>query len=440
MVGKPSPNIKPVVRFAEPPWNAQSAPWRQIDAPLPPEHLAREMRQAMTHLDVTEISASYAGRGKAPHRPDVMLAIVLCALRRGQRQPSKWCQDTQEHCALWWLGSGLRPSRSGWYALRDRTGPSVDRLNRHVLHQALDAGLTRGERGAWDGSAVAAHASRRRWLNAERLQQRVHQRTVARHDDAHGDPPAAVPAWRAKTPRSRTAQDERYRQAPEHVAGLQAATHHSSPSERRAPAKLGVSTGDPAAALGVDKDHVLRPLYPIQTGRDVDAAWIVSDDVCAHATDAGTLPPLFERTVQLTGHRLQHVVVDSGSVTGIDVAWCANAGVTRYGPWQANDVSVPKTPPLFTKAHCEWLPDRETSRCPAGHVLTRVGRETRGRRGGREDVVVRYGVQSATCHACPLRPRCTTSHKGGRSIRRSAHEEIIMAHQAWMETQAAKAV
>ena len=114
MVGKPSPNAKLMVRFAEPPWNVQSAPWLQIDTQLSHDHLAREIRQAMTHLDLTELYDSYAGRGKAPHRPDLMLAIVLFELRRGQRQPSQWLQDTQENCALWWLGVGIQPSRSCW--------------------------------------------------------------------------------------------------------------------------------------------------------------------------------------------------------------------------------------------------------------------------------------------------------------------------------------
>src|SRR4029453_11414282 len=162
--------------------------------------------------------------------------------------------------------------------------------------------------------------------------------------------------------------------------------------------------------------------------------------VFAQATDAATLPPMLERTEQMTGRRLKDVLVDSGYVTGIDLALCAQAGVTLYGPWKSNDVSVPKAPPLFTKAHFQWLPELETSRCPAGHVLKRVGRETCSRSGGREEVVVRYGVKSATCHACPLRPQCTTSHKVGRSIRRSEHEDVILAHQAWMETQEAKAV
>jgi hypothetical protein len=162
MVGTPSPNAKPVVCFAEPPWHERAAPWRQIDAQLPQDHLAREIRQAMAQRDLTALYDSYPGRGKAPHRPDLMLAIMLFELRRGQRRPSQWFQDTQENWALWWLGCGIRPSRSGWYEFRDRTGPYLDRLNMHVLQQAIDAELTRVERGALDGSAVAANASRRR--------------------------------------------------------------------------------------------------------------------------------------------------------------------------------------------------------------------------------------------------------------------------------------
>ena len=72
----PLHETRPGTRFVEPPWNEQSAPWRQIDAQLQPDHLAREIRQAMSRLDVTALYDSYAGRGKTPHRPD-----------EGSRQP-----------------------------------------------------------------------------------------------------------------------------------------------------------------------------------------------------------------------------------------------------------------------------------------------------------------------------------------------------------------
>src|SRR6266700_5992737 len=134
--------------------------------------------------------------------------------------------------------------------------------------------------------------------------------------------------------------------------------------------KIVVSTGDPEAALGVDKDHVFRPLYTLQTIRDVDSPFILSYDVFAQATDAGTLPLMLERTEQLTGRRLKEVLADSGYVTGIDLALCAQAEITLYGPWKANDVHAPETPRLFTKAQFEWLPELENYRCPAGHLLT----------------------------------------------------------------------
>jgi hypothetical protein len=266
----------------------------------------------MTRLDVTPLYQSYSGRGKAPHRPDLRLAIVLFETRRGQRKPSQWFQDTQENCALWWLGFGIHPSRSCWYEFRDRLGPYLDTCNAQVLHQAVDEEVSGVKRGALDGSAVAANASRRRLINDERLHQRLEQLTAACHADAQGHTPDDVPSWMATTAHTRIAQHQRYCQAQDHLALLQAANQRRSPSERRPLDKIVVSTGDPEAALGVDKDHVFRPLYTMQTIRDVDSPLILSYDVFAQATDAGTLPPMLARTEQLTGRRLQEVLVDSG--------------------------------------------------------------------------------------------------------------------------------
>src|SRR6516164_3877761 len=229
MVGNPLHETKPGLRFAEPPWNEQSAPWRQIEAQLRPDHLAREIRQAMSRLDLTPLYNSYAGRGKAPHRPDLMLAIVLFELQRGQRKPSQWFQDTHENCALWWLGFGIRPSRSCWYEFRDRTEPFLDPLNAQVLHQAVAEELTRVARGALAGSTVAANASRRRLLNPERLTERVAHLEAACHADTQEHAPDEVPAWMAKTPPSRRAQHARYSQAQAHLTVLQAANQRHPP-------------------------------------------------------------------------------------------------------------------------------------------------------------------------------------------------------------------
>ena len=42
-------------RFARPPWTMNSGPWRQIDARLPEDHLARQIDQAVELLDLTPL-------------------------------------------------------------------------------------------------------------------------------------------------------------------------------------------------------------------------------------------------------------------------------------------------------------------------------------------------------------------------------------------------
>jgi hypothetical protein len=413
MISESSSHAKVPARFAQAPWNELTAFWRQLDEQLPDDHLAREIRSAMVHLDLSPLYHTYSNRGKAPHRPDLMLAIVLFELRRGQRHPSQWYRDTHENYCLWWLGFGIRPARSCWYAFRDRAGAYVDTLNAQLLHQAVEAELTRAECGALDGSAVAANASRRRLINQDRLEQRLEQLEAVSQDETQGEEPGGVPGWMAKTASGRALQRERYGQAQAQLAKRQAANAQRPASQRQKPDNVMVSPGDPEASLGLDKDHVFRPLYTVQTVRDVTSPLILGYDVFSQASDAATLPPMLERSQQLTGQRLNELLVDSGYVTGIDLAECAAQDVTLYGPWKANDWSEPTTRSRFSKDHFTWHGDLDAYECPAGHLLKRVSCHTRVCSGGREVKEWQYRGEAKTCQACPLRQRCTTSQKGG---------------------------
>ncbi len=46
MINDASPDAKIPARFAQAPWNEHTAFWRQLDQPLPHDHLAREIRDA----------------------------------------------------------------------------------------------------------------------------------------------------------------------------------------------------------------------------------------------------------------------------------------------------------------------------------------------------------------------------------------------------------
>lgn len=208
MINELSHDAKTLLRFAQPPWNETSVEWRRLDARLPSNHLAREIRDAMPPLDLTPLYHT-AGLGKAAYRPDMMLTMVLFELWRGRQRPSQWYQDTHENYVLWWLGFGICPSRRCWYEFRDHAEAYVDTLNARLLHQAVDEGMTTAERGALDGSAVAANASRRRLINEERLQKRLQQLEEAHHleqegpDDSQEALTEEVPSWMAETSQGR---------------------------------------------------------------------------------------------------------------------------------------------------------------------------------------------------------------------------------------------
>jgi hypothetical protein len=438
---------KRVVRFAEPPWDRHSPQWIALDEELPDDHVARDIVAGVAGLGMTPIRESYSASGSRPHRPDLMLAVILIELHRGRRSPSQWHRDCQENQVLQWAGFGIRPARSCWYEFHDRVAPFVDELNRQVLHKARRIGIITAERAALDGSAISANASRHRLLNETRLRKRMQELAEAIRADEKGLSVESLsveslPAWMAVLPATRMAQQVRYQRASNHLETLLEANQQRSPSERRPRKKVVVSPCDPEAAMGRDKLYVFRPLYNVQIVRDLDSALILGYQVFAQATDAVTLGPMIQRTNALTGASLRKMLVDSGYVTGGDLALCSRIAVTLYGPWKENDYSArnssAKTKSQISKDEFQWLPETETYRCPQGHMLNPTGRERRHRAGGRTEVHRRYVCPAKHCRACPVEASCTTSKTKGRSLRRSEHEELIEAHRAFMETAEAK--
>jgi hypothetical protein len=342
-----------------------------------------------------------------------------------------------------WAGQGLRPSRTVWYEFAERVAPWLDDWNRQLIQVARDAQLTPGTRGAQDGSTVAANASRHRLLNEDQLTKRRLELEEVRAADEAGREPEAVPGWMAKTPEGRTAQNNRYGQAQGRLKELQAINERQSPKRRRPKSKVVVSVSDPQAALGRDKLNVFRPLYNVQLVRDLDSPLILGYHVLAQPNDDGALRLMLNKLRRTFDVRLEDLLVDAGYVNACNLARCERDRVSLYGPWQENDYTDRKgktAPQKFSREDFQWLPDENAYRCPQGQLLTSIGKERRHQSHGEIHAVYRYRCLPKHCQACPLRERCTTSPRLGRSLRRSEHEELIALHKTRMQTPEAKAL
>jgi hypothetical protein len=432
------------VVFAASPWNEFSEEWLRLDAEVPAGHLAREVAEAMKHLDLSPLFALYLGVGSLPIRPDLMLKVVLIEMRLGRSRPSQWFRDTRESLVLQWAGFGIRPSRTCWYEFADRIAPLLDTWNATVLKVAKERGVTRAERGSLDGSFVAANASRHHLLNEKTLGQHLMELEKICQADEANQPPQEVPSWMAKNPGTRQSQRQRYLQAAERLVELHAVNDRQEAKQRRKREKVVVSVSDPAAALGRDKHNVFRPLYNLQLLRDLDSPLYLAYQVFAQTTDAGTFRPLAQRSKTLTGVSLTTLLVDAGYVTTCTLALCQPLGITLYGPWRENDYSKAATngkkPRPLGKEHFHWDAEQNMYRCPEGHPMPHIGIQRRRQADDQINVMHSYCCAATNCSACPRQPSCCFNPKRGRSVKRSEHEDLIEAHRMRMATPEAKAL
>lgn len=475
MVQSPSEDRNPSLSgWAEPPWTCQSPEWLAIDADLSPAHLARDMAQLVELLDLLPLYETYSGRGSLPHRPDLLLKVVLYDLQRGRHRPVQWAADFLDSRSVRWLALGMRVSRSCCYAFRDRLGPLLDQWHQEVLQQALEMGLSEATRSALDGSSVAAQASRHKLLNSATVEKRLATLEAVRASEGavteaaplaapvasapgelDGAPQrpigtatvpesaGATPSWLAPTARGRQLQYQRYQKSQVELERRHLQNQQRPADKRRAPEKVVLSPGDSEAPLGLDKEKVYRPLYNVQVSRDLDSALILAYEVFAQPTDAATLGPMLERQLLLTGRLPQQQLTDAGYATALDLAECARLGVELYAPYQENDFSASRKtsePKQLPKSAFRWLETEQMYHCPQGHPLQPASRERQRRAGGQRLEVVTYRCAASFCMACEQQAECTKNPQAGRTVKRSEYEHLVEALHIRMATAQAKAL
>jgi transposase len=419
-------------RFVVPPWTAQSPQWRAIDQRLPHDHLARRIARVVEGLDLTPLWNSYLGAGKKALPPDRLLQAVLYEMHQGRSSPAQWARDARDVEPLRWLLGGLEPSRSRWYDFRDRLAPFWDRWNAAVLHEAVNEGLTPATRVATDSSTVEANASRRLFLNEERLQKRreilnEHQRAAERGRAR----PANPPGWLAKSRTGLREQKQRYDEAFAVLRDRQAANAQRRSSKRKPAETIRVSPGDPQAILARDKLDVFRPLYTVQFVRDLDSPLIFAADVLAQNNDNGVLEPLIERMVANAGNPPRTLLADSGYVSMQHLEYCHRSGIRLYGPCQENDFSEANAKKPQSNQHTQlpkrvfrWDGAAQEYECPEGHRLP-FARTVKQPRAEHTITLSLYMCPPQHCQSCPRQKVCTSNPAKGRTVSRMENEELL---------------
>ena len=333
--------VCPRPRFAFRPWQDLDPRRLEREQRLPPDHLARRLDIAVDRLDLSAFHDDYGRTGSPAYAPALLLKVVLYETRGGRHSPAQWGRSARSCEPVRWLLRGAEPSRSCWYAFRDRIAPYLEDWNRPVLAWAVAEGQTPAERGVLDGTTIAADASRRRLLDEATLQRRGEELRQAK---AAAPAAAERPGGMAPPPEGRRRQEERLGRTRERLDELQRRNAGKRSSQRKKRERIVVSASDPEAALGRDKEGVYRPLYNVRIVDDLDSPLILAYEVFAQANDAGLLGPMRARLRAALGRPLRTLLADSAYAGGADLAAGRGQRCTRRRRWRraATAGSLPK--------------------------------------------------------------------------------------------------
>jgi transposase len=499
------------LRFLSIPLSEDHPDWLELDRQVPADDLARQIRFLVEQLDLSELLETYTGVGGPLHPPAVLLAFVLYEMHHKRLSPAEWFQDSRDSLAGRWLLKGLRPCRAVLYRFRDHLPPALllD-CNRQVLLLARAEGHTSATRAALDGTFIAAYGSRHRLLTGPGLAHRLGLLAVALDSpeqtprpaeplakatprlaaagaehaptaglgasvcpeaaastcattacaalDGPDDATAAstgCPYWMAKSRAGRLRQQQRYRRA-EQILQIRLIDHHKRQTQRpkaqrKSTEEVLISASEPEAVLGKDKCKVFRPLYNTQIAQDLDGPFVLGYGVYARANDTGLLPPVLERTKQLTGQQVQEAYADGSYATLGSLRYCQQEQVQLYAPprgyGEENEAEkrqkhrkrgAAKKAKRYGKEKFKWQEQEQSYRCPQGHLL-QLGLRSKGERRQEEDVVVQqYRCAKEHCQKCPQASQCTSRPDQGRTIKRMEGQELLDELAARMATPQAK--
>lgn len=435
--------------------------WSQrLDDALPEDHPVR-------HVDWLLKSQAFAAtffeweqdyvlvQGKPPYHPRDLAGLYLYGMMnriRSSRQLEHACWNRLD---VIWLMSGQHPDHSTIADFVAKHGRRLRKLFKDVVRVGQKAGLVKLEHVCIDGSKIEANAGkgsvRKQATIAEELQH-IDERIAALEAEWKANESREVALWGEQSPWCPSRQEppdkrqlalERQRQLLE--AALQEIQRRDQESQTTVQPIASIT--DPSSRIMPDKEGRRKPNYNVQLAVDTTKYFIAAQDVNDQPEDSGQLVPMTEQVNDNCGSLPKEASADSQYNTGPDLAAMEKLGVTTFLPdtnrrtvptsddpaaqalnaaragevlTDAQWAALPRTKELISGQAFTYDPDRETYRCPMGHTLVFVRKNSSETKQGRVHKK-QYG-KCAACATCPHAAQCCEKPPQGRTVTRDEYE------------------
>jgi transposase len=423
--------------------------------------------------------------GQPPYHPRDLAGLYLYGLLnrlRSSRQLEAACYNRLD---VIWLMQRQHPDHSTMAEFVRRHGARLRQLSRTAIQVGVRAELIKLEHVAEDGTKIEAEAGRKSVRSQEKIRSwlsHLDEKIAAleaewqenERQEAHlfGDQTPWSPSGSVNERQQLAAMKRQQRRLKRALAEIERRREESAAASKVP--KAIASTTDPDARVMKDKEGRRKPNYNAQMAVDEASSMIVAGDVNDAAQDSGQMTPLLEQVGENCGQKPQAVSADSSYNTGPELAELEKQGITGYLPdvGVSGDGAQPSDEaqqalqaarngqPLneeqwsvlprgkgqvISRVAFSYDAARDAYRCPAGHWLSLVTRNSGQRKWGL--AVRRRYANPVACAACPqVSACCPPAAKGKkkpaapryRTIERDQYEEYRERMRARMESEAGR--
>jgi len=366
---------------------------------LPEDHLARFVVELVDQLDLRALSAVYAGKGKRPYHPAMLLALLFYGYATGVFSSRKLEKATYDSMAFKYICANENPDHDTINSFRKRFSKEIEGLFVELLVLAEAMGLLKLGTVSLDGTKIKANASKHKalsWDYANRLEAQFKQEidTLMKLAEAADNTPLPedmdVPAElkrrqdrlaviakakqeiqaraKARFAQEKADYDEKLAKREKHLSETgkkMAGKAPQAPSEEPQ-AKDQVSLTDAESRIMPTRQG-FEQAYNAQASVDIATHLIVGHHVTQHPNDKQEIEPALAKLGQLPTclGAVDNLLADTGYFSQGNVKACVEATIKPYIAQQrqshnqslearyqhAPEIDETTLPPLEAMAH-----------------------------------------------------------------------------------------
>lgn len=313
-----------------------------LESQLPPEHRARVVWWFVAGLELSgfydRVKARDAVAGRPASDPAVLLAVWLYATVESEGSARKIARLCLDHAAYRWLCGGVPVNHDMLSAFRREHEAALDRLLTQSLRGLIREGLLRLDEVMIDGTKVAARASRRSLMKADRLgklEARLAEHVARLKRELDADPSGVEKRRRERALRAAEEQEARLRRARSVLAEREAEQAERAKSHAKAEAEKGspsVSASDPEVRSMKMADGAARPAWNVQVA--TAEGFIVAIDPTDKRNDSGLAQETLAEVEERCEETPKRLLGDGTAVTQEDIVTLGEQqpAMTIYSP------------------------------------------------------------------------------------------------------------